>query len=71
MLSVKNERGQTAVEYILLIAVLLLIMLSVFSIIKQRVLAGAENCTPGQKSLVCRFHRIFSDSDFRFFRLIR
>ena len=71
IMGAKNDKGQTAVEYILMLAVILLILLSVFSIIRERVLAGAENCTPEQKSLICRFHRIFSDDQFRFFRLIR
>ena len=65
------EKGQTAVEYILLLAVIAIVVFSVFSIIKERVLAGAENCTPGQRSLICQFHRIFSASEFRYFRLIR
>ena len=66
-----NKRGQTAVEYILLVAVIVIILFAVFSIIKERVLAGTENCTSGQKSLICQFHRIFSDSEFRYFRLVR
>ena len=70
-LIVENGRGQTSVEYILLVAVVVIVLFSVFSIVKERVLAGAENCVPGQKSLVCQFHRIFSDSEFRYFRLVR
>ena len=66
-----KDKGQTAVEYILLLAVMTLIFISVFGIIKSRVLAGADNCTPEQKSLVCYFHRLFDHGQFRYFRLVR
>ena len=68
---VLGKKGQTAVEYILLIAVMALVIFSVFSIIKEKVLAGAENCTPGQRSLICQFHKVFSKNDFRYWRLLR
>ena len=66
-----DDKGQTAVEYLLLLAVMIAISISVFGVIKEQVLAGANNCTPEQKSLVCQFHRVFSHGQFRYFRLVR
>jgi len=59
-----NQRGQTAVEYLFLIAVLATVILSILSTIKTQYLGKFEDCqkTAGRKFLLCRIGFAFSDN---------
>lgn len=63
------ERGQTAVEYILLIAVVMVLMSVVLRQVRLWVLA--ENCGPDSRQISCQLQRVYGTKDFRTFRLIR
>tara|TARA_R110000868_G_scaffold248282_1_gene504654 strand:- start:62 stop:271 length:210 start_codon:yes stop_codon:yes gene_type:complete len=58
----KNQRGQTSVEYILMIAAIVGIMFSVFGIFKQR-FVGDGNCPNPQASFMCRLNAIWEADD--------
>ncbi|RLA62591.1 MAG: hypothetical protein DRQ88_08170 [Epsilonproteobacteria bacterium] len=67
----KSEDGQTAVEYILLIAVMSTIAFSIMKIAKERLLADADNCSPESKSMVCLFKNLYDKRDFVYFTIMR
>lgn len=70
----KNEKGQTSVEYILLVAAMAAVIFSIFSGLKDRILPGATPCPDADKSLGCQLSRVVNsmgstDPTFRYFRL--
>ena len=67
----KSEDGQTAVEYVLLIAVMATIAFSIMKIAKERLLADADNCTESSKSMVCMFKGLYDRRDFVYFTIMR
>jgi len=67
----KSEDGQTAVEYVLLIAVMATIAFSIMKIAKERLLADADNCTESSKSMICMFKGIYERRDFVYFTIMR
>ena len=50
-----KDVGQTSVEYIFLIAVIISIMFSAFQLLKEKVLADIGNCSRASTSLICQF----------------
>jgi hypothetical protein len=67
----QNQRGQAAVEYVLLLVVVISILTPIMGAIKDR-FVGGEDCTGQSTSLVCRFQNILSqDPKFQTFRLRR
>lgn len=71
MVSLKCNKGQTAVEYVMLIAVMVTIMGSVLSTVRSAILGDARNCTPDSKAIVCSFERSFNVEDLRYFTIKR
>lgn len=73
-----NETGQTAVEYILMLAVMAALITSIMGILRDRILAGADNCGTST-SLACSLQRITNfgsnpgdtENNFRYFTLRR
>ncbi|OUR95310.1 hypothetical protein A9Q84_15845 [Halobacteriovorax marinus] len=68
---VKNENGQTAVEYILLLAVMVAIMTSILATVRTRILGDSANCTPASRSVICNFERTLNVQDLRRFTIKR
>lgn len=66
-----NEDGQTAVEYILMLMVVVAILFSVMTQVKGYLIADAGKCTPTSKSLVCSFDRALTFGGFKRFRVYR
>jgi hypothetical protein len=60
-LTFQSESGQVVVEYTLLIAVIVTIMISVFGIIQERFVA-TENCGPGVLNPRCFIQRALDPS---------
>lgn len=58
----KNQRGQTSVEYVLMIAAIVAVMFSVFGIFKDR-FVGDGNCPTPQASLMCRLNSLWEADD--------
>jgi Flp pilus assembly pilin Flp len=67
----KSESGQTAVEYILMTAVVVTIITSLMGYVKKRVLGEGEECTPESTTIVCRFENIFAGGNYKYFRVLR
>lgn len=66
----KNESGQVVVEYTMLIAVVVTLIISVFGIIKEKFVAD-ENCAPGSLNPICVISGAYSDPKFRYFSIRR
>lgn len=58
----RNQRGQTSVEYILMIAAVVAIMSSVFGILRDRFI-GDGNCTGNPNTLMCRLNAVWDASN--------
>ena len=58
----KNNAGQTAVEYIFLLAVIVTVITSIFTIMKNKYLGDISKCQYGQSQqlLLCRLNTIVS-----------
>ncbi len=68
---VMNQRGQTSVEYILMVAAIVAIMSSVFGIVRDR-FVGDGNCPSPDASLMCRMNALWKSEDplvFKYFPL--
>jgi uncharacterized protein (UPF0333 family) len=59
---VHNDKGQTAVEYIFLLAVIVTIVTSLLSVIKRRYLGDISRCTPSSTQLLCKLNAIIADN---------
>ncbi|WP_372655604.1 hypothetical protein [Halobacteriovorax sp.] len=71
MITLKSNKGQTSVEYVMLIAVMVTIMGSVLQIVKSSILGDAQNCAPNSTAIVCSFQRSFNVEDLRYFTIKR
>ena len=66
-----NNKGQTSVEYVLMIAVVVTMLMSVMGIVRTAILGDTKNCTPDSKAIICSFERAFSFQDLRYFSIRR
>ncbi len=62
----KDEEGQTAVEYIMLVAVLSVLAMSILGRFKNWILAP---CEINSSSITCMFENILGNTDFIYFTL--
>jgi len=62
-----SEAGQTAVEYILMLAVASVLAFKLGNLIKAKVLGESENCTPKSRSFYCQIVSIYSGDNFKRF----
>ena len=62
-----KKSGQTVVEYMLILLVIMVIAYTMAIRIKAYFLADATNCNANSKSLICQFQRIYSDANYRYF----
>jgi len=72
----KCQTGQTSIEYILLISVVITMLIGVSKQIESYLLADAGNCKADSKSIVCRLENAFKfgggdGKGFRYFTLRR
>jgi len=72
----KSESGQTSVEYILLLAVAIAIIMTIMGNVRDRLIARETPCPETDRSLGCTITRGVSSfgatsPSFRFFRLRR
>jgi Flp pilus assembly pilin Flp len=66
-----NEAGQTAVEYILILAVASVLAFKLGNLIKARILGESDNCTPKSTSFYCQIVSIYSGDNFKRFVIRR
>ena len=71
LLNLLGESGQTAIEYILLLAVASVLAFKLGDIIKARVIGDGENCTPDSTSLYCQIIAVYSGTNFKRFVIKR
>ena len=66
-----SDKGQTAVEYILLLAVASVIAFKMGDLLKQKILGESDNCTPESTSFYCQVISIYSGTNFKRFVIRR
>ncbi len=69
---IKNKKGQTSVEYLLMLVVVVAMMTTVLKQLKGYLLADDGDCTgtTAKTSLMCQVKKIWSpDESFRKFKL--
>lgn len=66
-----TQRGQTTVEYILLMIVVISIVISAMTQAQVFLLGNGESCTAQSRSVICQFERAFNFGDMRYFQLRR
>ena len=66
-----NEDGQAAVEYILLLGVVMVIMVSLTTIMKDRLMPANGECTGGSTNFFCQIKDIVSPQSIRYYRIKR
>lgn len=57
---INQEQGQTVVEYILLMFVMVVVIISGMGQVKEWFLANSDNCTANTKSFVCKMDQTFN-----------
>ena len=62
-----SEKSQTAVEYILLLAVASVVAFKMGDLLKQKILGESDNCTPESNSFYCQVVSIYSGTNFKRF----
>lgn len=62
-----QQSGQTSVEYILLLMVVMLITMSAMEEVRGFFLPDGE-CTPTDRSLTCAFERIYDLQNLKYYR---
>jgi Flp pilus assembly pilin Flp len=67
---IQDESGQVVVEYTMLIAVIVTLIITVFGIIKERFVAD-DNCSAQTLNPVCAISGAYSDPTFRRFPIRR
>ena len=65
--SLVSEKGQTAVEYILLLVVASVIAFKMGDLLKEKILGESDNCTPESNSFYCQVISIYSGTNFKRF----
>jgi hypothetical protein len=71
MKSMNNQQGQTAVEYILLILVTLLLAISIMIRVRDWMLPDGGECREGDTNLVCAFERLYNVGNLKYYRMPR
>ncbi len=71
-----KDHGQTSVEYILLLVVVIFMIINIMSTVRDRLLGQQNPCPPNDTSIGCNINRAVSsfgttDESYRFFRLRR
>ncbi|MBG08919.1 MAG: hypothetical protein CME68_09185 [Halobacteriovoraceae bacterium] len=70
-LKLLSDKGQTAVEYILLLAVASVVAFKMGDLLKQKILGESDNCTPESNSFYCQVISIYSGTNFKRFVIRR
>lgn len=70
----KGQRGQTSVEYILLVGAMAAIIFSLLSGLRDRIVPRVNPCPEDDQTLGCQISRVVSsmgttDPTFRYFRV--
>lgn len=61
-------KGQTSVEYILMVLAVLIITFSVMERVRAFFLPPGEECTAGDTSLACAFERLYNNENLKYYR---
>lgn len=66
-----DEKGQTAIEYVLLIAVMSVIIFSLMGQIQKMMLGTGGECAQDDSSIICKFKKNLDLTSFKTFTLRR
>lgn len=65
-----SQKGQTAVEYIVLMAIIVSIIIGLMKKVRQFLLADVNSCTPQSTQVICAWQRMFDQQNaFRYFQV--
>lgn len=64
-----TQDGQTTVEYILLMIVVITIVISVMNQAQVFLLGNGEPCNAQSRSVICQFERAFNFGDMRYYQI--
>lgn len=67
----KSSLGQTSLEYILMLIVVVVLVKSATGIIQAALLGDKGQCTDQSTSMICKFENLTNFGDFRYFILKR
>ncbi len=69
---IKHNRGQTSVEYIMMVIVIVTVITSVFGIVKKNLIGDGKDCaTARKKTFYCEFKQTYEFNDFKTFQVRR
>lgn len=64
------KKGQTAVEYIVLMAIIVSIIITLMKKVREYLLADIDTCTPQSTQVICAWKNMFDQQNaFRFFQV--
>ena len=68
----KHNRGQTSVEYIMMVVVVVTVITSVFGIVKRNLIGDGKDCAQARKkTFYCQFKQTYEFNDFKTFQVRR
>jgi len=65
------NKGQTAVEYLLLLLVVVSLIYTLSGRVYKYFLGDMNSCTKNSRSFVCRLYNIYNIENYRYFQLRR
>lgn len=63
------DRGQTSIEYLLMLLVVVILITSAMKQVKKFMIGGDGECTENNKSIICEFDRIYTRANFKFYTI--
>lgn len=65
-----SNKGQTAFEYVVLMAVIVIVILGIMKKVRDYLLVDIDKCTPQSSNVVCIWKNQFDqENSFRFFKV--
>lgn len=69
---VSGAQGQTSVEYVLMLIVVVALMFTVMGMVRNFLVTETGECRPGDKALVCKVQHLFGNHpSYKYFTLPR
>lgn len=64
-----KSQGQTTVEYMLILVVVVGLAITFMKQVQTFVIGEADNCRPNSQSLICRFESTYNFGNLRYYPL--
>ena len=66
-----SKKGQTAVEYLLMLIVVVTLIYTFMGKVKEYFFAERGSCTESSTSFICQFEKMYNNQNFRWFVIKR